>query len=109
VQHLAASKEYCELYLVAFLQELACVIQLDIEIMLLGFGSEPDFLESHRVVVVFLVGLPKPAFLLIQPFAIIHYPADRRVTVRSDLDKIQPGFARLTDCFVPGHDSHLIA
>ncbi len=45
VQHLPSTEEYRELYLVAFFKELACMSEFDVEVVFVGFGPQPDFLE----------------------------------------------------------------
>jgi hypothetical protein len=43
-----------------------------------------------------LVCIPNLALLLIEPLAVIHYPADRRVAVRRDLYEVQVYLASFT-------------
>jgi len=108
VQHLSTAEEHCKLHLVAFSQKFAGVIELDIQVVLVGFGPEPDFLQCSGVLMGLFTTIATLAFLLIQPLAVIHYPADRRLAVGSDLDKIQAGLPGLGCCVIFVYDTYLI-
>jgi len=89
MQHLPAAEEQCELDLVAFLQKFACVICLDFDVVLVGFGTQPDFLKHSGMMLAFFVAVANFAFLLVEPFAVIHYSADRRVAGGRNLDEVE--------------------
>lgn len=88
VQHLASSEEYRELHPVAFFEEFTCVIYLYIQVVLFGFRPESDFLQCRGVLLVFFMCLTCLSFLLIQPLAVIYYPANGRLTRWSDFYKV---------------------
>ena len=88
VQHLTSAEENGELYLVSFMQEFTSVIQLDVKVVPVGFRTKPNFLECAGVVLVFLMCVANPSFLLVQPFAVIHYTADRRFARWCDFDEV---------------------
>jgi len=92
VEQLTSAEEHRELHFVAFLQKLAGVIDLGSQVVFVGFGPEPDFLQRSHVADALFVRVAYLAFLLIQPFAVIHYPADRRAAFGGDLHKVQTGF-----------------
>ena len=95
VQHLPASEEDGELHPVPFLQERPGVTDLDLQVVTVGLRPEPDFLERRDRMLGLLVGVADPPFLLVEPLAVIHDPADRRLAVRRDLHKVQTGFLGL--------------
>jgi hypothetical protein len=81
---------------VAFLQELAGMICLYSDIVLIRLWAQPDFLKRSEVLSVLFVRQTDFAFLLVEPFAVIHYSAYGRVAVGRDFDEIQTDLA----CFV---------
>jgi len=92
VQQLTSAEEHRELHFVAFLQKFPGVIDLDSQVVFVGFGPEPDFLQRPSVVGALFVRVAYLALLLIQPFAVIHNPADRRVAFGGNLHKVQACF-----------------
>jgi hypothetical protein len=96
MEHLSSTEEHCELELVAFSQERACVLKLHFQVVRIGFGPEPDFLESRTVTLVLLESFAGLAFLFVQPLAVIHDSANGWLARRRYLDKIQTGIA----CFI---------
>jgi hypothetical protein len=73
---------------VALLDKFTGVIELNIEVVFFGLGSESDLLEGCSMVLVFFMGLANPAFLLILPLSIIHYPTNRGVAGGRYFDKV---------------------
>ena len=47
----------------------------------------------RRTLTTLLMGLAELPLLLVLPLAVVHYPANRRITGRSDFHQIQPSFA----------------
>ena len=88
VQHLTSAEEYRELYFVAFFQKFTGVIELDSQVVFVGSRPESDFLQRCSVVLTFFTSLASLALLLIQPLAIIHYPAHRWVARWCDFHKV---------------------
>jgi hypothetical protein len=92
VGHFAAFELQRELDLVAFLEELAGVVDLDFEIVIADAdGAELEFFElaaaAARAALVFLL------LLLVAPLAVIHDSANRRAGGGGYLDEVEPGFA----------------
>ena len=106
VGHFAALEVQGELHLVAFLEEVPGVVDLDLQIVVA---------DADRVDVQFLqpagaragAGLVFFFLLLVAPFAVIHDSADGRTGGGSDLDEVQPGFAGQSQGFGGGNDADL--
>ena len=97
MHNLSAAKKHRELHFVSFFQEFTGVIELYSQIVLVGLGPESDFLERTGVVLALFAAFTIFTLLLIKPFAVVHYTANRRVAIRRDLHKVQTsltGFAR---------------
>lgn len=108
VQHLPPSEENGELDLVALFEELGCVFELYLQVVRVGFRPEPDFLESHSVVMVFLACMAELNFLLIEPLSVIHYPTNRRVALWRDFDEVKAGLSGLSDSLESLDNSDLV-
>ena len=108
VQHLASPEKHCELYLVPLLQKCTGVIQFYIQIVLIGFGPKSDFLERSDVMMAFFAAFATLAFLLIQPFAVIHYATNRRGALRGNLHKVQADFSGLANGQISFYNPQLI-
>jgi hypothetical protein len=108
MQHLPASEEDRELHAVPFLQECPGVADLDLQVVTVGFRSKSDFFQRCARVLGLLVGFANAPLLLVQPFAVIHDPADRRHTVRRDLDQVQTRLLGFVQSFRPRNDTDLI-
>lgn len=108
MQHLSSAEKHCELYLVTFFQKFAGMSQLDIEVVRICFGSEPDFLECGSMVLAFLSARPDFSFLLVEPLAIVHYAANRGDALGSDLDEVQVSLACFTHSHISFNYPHLI-
>ncbi len=87
MHHLAPAKEHGKLHFMSFVQKLSGSIDLDISIMIVNFRTQANLFERDNM----LLFLAEFCFslLLVQVFAIVHNPADRRLGIRRNLDKIQ--------------------
>ncbi len=108
VEHLTSAEEHCKLYFVSFFEEFTGVLELDIQVVFVCFGPEPDTLEGRGVVQVSLMSISNLSLLLIQPLAVIHYPANRRVALRGNFHKVHANLAGPADCFKCIKYPHLI-
>ena len=90
----ASAEEDISLDFGSFLQETLGVVELELEIMFVGLGTEANLLDDHlrSVRLLFL----RLLFLLIDEFLVVDDLAYGRIGVRSDLHKIQfPFFSHL--------------
>ena len=76
VGYFASTEHNRNLGLVPFFKETACMLYLEIEIVLVSLGPELDLLELHLHL--FFLGFLEFFALLILEFAEIHDPANRR-------------------------------
>ena len=90
----ASAEENVGLDLRSFLQEALGMVELELEVVLIGLRTETDLLDDHlRSVRLLLLRL---LFLLIDEFLVVDDLAYGRIGVRSDLHKIQfPFFGHL--------------
>ena len=84
VGHLAALETQRELDLVAFLEELAGVVDLDHQIVVADFRPQAQLLVFAVMCVAFVL----PLLLLVFEFAVIHDSANRRLFLRRDFDQV---------------------
>ncbi len=86
----ASSEEYRGLDLGAFLKKFARVLELELEIMLVGVWPETDFLDDYLggVGLHFLCLL----LLLVEELLIVDDLAYRRISLSTDLNQIQTEF-----------------
>lgn len=105
--HLSAAENKRELHLVAFFDKLAGVFDLYINIVRVGFGAKANLLKRAGVMG-FLTRIPGLSLLLVEPFAVIHYPADGRFAGRGNLDQVQSRLARLVEGEIPVNNTNLI-
>jgi len=108
VEHLPAAEKHGELDLVTFFKKLCGPPELDVEVMWVGFRSKPDFLQGERVVMMLFVGFAELSLLLIKPFSIIHYPADRGLARWGDFNQVQAGLTSPAYCFCTVNYANLI-
>ena len=79
-----------------FLEEFLGMLELELEVMLIGVGTEPDLLDDDlRLVGLHLLGL---LLLLIQVLLVVQYLADGRIGLRTYLHQIQFKFIRHFQC-----------
>ncbi len=78
--------------LVLVLQKPFCLIYLELDIVLAGLWTEPNFLDLRLMNVCAMEFL----FLLILELAKVHDPTDGRLLVRSHLDQVEACFASAT-------------
>lgn len=97
MQDLAALELEGELDFVPFCDKFASVINFDFDIVLIGFGTQPDFLQCVGVEGCLFVRFANFSFLLIEPFAVIHDSANGRVAVRVNFDEVETYIASLAD------------
>src|SRR5262249_5600760 len=85
VLQLAAAKEHVDEHLVLVFEEPASLVDLHIDVMFAGFGTDADFLELLLVG----FGLGSFARLLVPKLAIVHDFADWRPFVGGYLDQVE--------------------
>ncbi len=90
---------------VPLLQELACAVDLDLEVVLTRSRSDADLLDFHLVAVRLLALLT----LHVLEFAEIHDSANRGTFVRGDLDQVQPGVPRTSQRLFTTDDAQLLS
>jgi len=88
MHHLTPAEEHGKLYFMPLFQKLHSPIDLDVPIMIVNFRTQTNLFQDNRMLL-FLAQLCF-SLLFVQVFSIIHNPADRRLGVRGDFDKIQP-------------------
>ncbi len=71
----------------AILQELSRLVENDLNVMFARFWPQADFLDLDLLLS--LARLPLPFLSLIEVFAVIHKPADRRFGIGRNLYQIQ--------------------
>ena len=108
VEHLASAEEHRELNFVALFKKFASVIEFNLKVACISFGSEPYLLQRCIVVLAFLMSFTNFAFLLILPLAVIHYPTYRWVTGRGYFHKVKADLACPVEGFIFWYDTHLI-
>ncbi len=89
--------------LVFVLQESLRLVDLEIDVVLAGLGTESYFLDFRLVD----VGAMEFLFLLILELAEVHDPADGRFLVRGNLDQIKPSLPSASQRLVGGDDPEL--
>lgn len=90
VLEFAAAEQHINENLVLVFQEFARLVNFGFDVVVAGFGANPDFLELLLVWLVlgFLVRL------LVTKLAVVHDLADRRPFGRGDLNQVELSFAR---------------
>jgi len=103
VRHLAAAEPDRGLYFVAFSEPLARMLHAIAVIVLVGAGAKLNFLDGDDNL--FLFRLVR--FLLgeVLKLAIVDDLANRRVSIRCDLDQIHASFSRGPNCVARVHDA----
>jgi len=107
VSHLATLETKGELHLVAFLEEVAGAVHLDLEIVVADADRvdvdllEPACARTGAGFIFFFL-------LLIAPFAVIHDSADGRAGLGGDFDQVESGFARHAQRLRRGYDADLL-
>jgi hypothetical protein len=104
---LPAAEHKRKLDLVAFFDEFPRMLYLYFDIVGVGLRPEANFLQ-HAGVMGFLPGFPHLSLLLVKPFAVIHYPAYRRVAGRRNLDKVEHRLFRFFKRENPVNYTHLV-
>ena len=104
---LAPPEDDRQLALVAFTQKAADVLELEVQVMLVGLGPQLDLLDHHRRLVapgrLLLLGR------LVLELAEVHDPAYGGLGPRVDLYQLEPLFLGEPERFVGRHDSDLPA
>lgn len=108
VQHLPASEQYRKLHLVPLFHKFPGVLEFNGHIVRIGFRAKPDFLHCRRMRNTFFTALAKLALLFIKPFTIIHYPANRRLSIRRNLHKVKPNLFGLANRFISLDNTYLL-
>src|SRR2546421_367296 len=86
VSHLAAAESQRHLRLVAFLQELNQLAELDLVVALVGSRAELDFLDLDLLLLE--LRLVRFFLLAVAELAVVHQLADRRYRERRDLHQV---------------------
>ncbi len=98
--HLAAAEAQRHFRLVAFVEELDQLADLDLVVALVGAGAELDFLDLDLLLLE--LGLVRLLLLAVAELAVVHQLADRRHRERRDLHQVHVRFLgeaqRLHDC-----------
>ena len=102
---LAAAEADCNLDLVAILQKLDGVFQLELKIVVVRLGTHPDTFQVAALLL--LVGIAVLLGLFILMFAVIHDLANRWRGSRGHLDQIQSALPRQGERISHGHYSVL--
>jgi hypothetical protein len=107
IDNLAAAKAHGHLDLVLFFQKFSDLSNLEVEIMLFGFGPELDLpcFDDRLFLTRFLLFLLQ----LIAKLVKVHDPADRRISLIGNLDKIKTLFAGSLQGRSRADDSNLFA
>src|SRR5262249_1123150 len=82
---LPAAEEDVEHHLVLVFQELARLVDLDLDVMVAGLGADADFFELLLV----WLSLALFAGLLVAELAVVHDLADRRPLLGGHLDQVE--------------------
>lgn len=85
----ASAEDDVELDLVAAGEKAAGALDLDVDVVLAGFGAEAELFELRAM----SLGASGALLPLIADLAVVHDAADGRPGVGSDLDEIESGFA----------------
>lgn len=80
-------EKYVHLYLASFLQKFNGMIALELKVVVIGLGSQADFLDDNLRG--FLLDFLLLFLLLIKEFLIIHHLAYRWIGLRRNLHQIQ--------------------
>lgn len=106
VSHLATLESQGELHLVAFLEEVAGAVHLNLKIVIADADRvdvdllEPACARAGAGLILFFL-------LLIAPFAVIHDSADGRAGLGGNFDQVESGFARHAQGLRGGYDADL--
>ena len=107
VRHLAAAEAQRHLRLVALVEELDQLAELDLVVALVGAGAELDFLDLDLLLLELrLVGL---LLLAVAELAVVHQLADRRHRQRRDLHQVHVLLFRHAQRIGDGHDAELLS
>src|SRR6266540_1127726 len=107
VRHLAPLEAHRDLRLVTFLEKASHVLQLEVEVVLLGLGPHLDFLhENRRLLLARFLLAPGLRVLVL---AEIHDAADRRIRLGRHLDEVEVAGAGGLQRFLDRHDAELLA
>ena len=108
MEHLTTTEKDRKLHLMPLFEKLTCVLDLDIEVVLLSLGTQPDLLERCGMTNILLIRLSCLALLLIQPLAVIHNSADGRIACGSNFYQVKPRLQGLIQGLIPLDDTQLI-
>ncbi len=89
VRHLATAEHDRDLHFVPVSQKSNRLLDLEVDIVLTRFGTQPNFLQLGLMLLAAFLG---PFAFLVLEFAKIHDSTNRRFGLRCDLDKVQPQF-----------------
>src|SRR5574343_190449 len=90
VRHFAAPEAQGHFDLVALFQEARHVPELDLVIVFVGAWAQLDFFYLHLLLL--QLGFVSPLLFLILELAVVHDPADWRLSGRRDLNQIDSRF-----------------
>ena len=107
VGDLAAAELYEQADLVTLVEETTRVLDLEVEVVLVGLGSELDLFELLRLLVA--LGLALALGGLVLELAVVHDLADWRHGLGIDLYQLQTLFVGPRDRVVGGEDTELRA
>jgi hypothetical protein len=105
VLQLAASEQHVDQDLILVFEELACLVNLGVDVVVAGLGTDADFLQL--LLVNFRLG--PLARLLVTEFAVVQNLANRRALGRSHFDEVEIRFARQFHCLGSRNDAELFA
>lgn len=104
--HLSTTVSYNDLDLVTTLKEFPNMLELEVEVVLVGFRSKPYLLDGYLMLM--LPGLFGTFALFVPVLAIVHDPAHRRVGFPGNLDKIEFLFPGDSQPLGNRHNTHLL-
>lgn len=107
MRHFPTSEKHGHLAAIAIFNKATNVFDLGFQIVIIGLGTELDFLDLYLGLTLFgFLGL---FLFLVKILAIVHNLTDRRLGVGRHLDEIKPDFFGALERLGNRHDAQLIA
>lgn len=105
VRQFAAAEDDRDQHLVAMFEELARLLDLDLDVVLAGLRPDADLFQPRLMHDCLMLALG----LLVFEFAKIHHPHDRRLFVGRDFDQVESVLARLGQGFGGRKNTELLS
>jgi len=103
----SSSKRDACLDLGSLFEEPSSAFLLDLEVVVLNVGPQPDFLDPGQMLV--FLSLLFLLCLFVTVLAVIHDAADWRISVRGDLDEVKLTRLRESERLLRRKNAHLLA